>query len=472
MTFRSSPIPLALLGATLLGVPVRAQSPIGLLITNQSRTGFTVQGAGARAMGLGGAFIAVADDATAVSFNPAGLAQLMKPEFSFVGRDIQRQVSYQEYQTSSRGNHLAVTDSLIGSNHFDPLLLAATVPLRVGGRNLSLQLSAQRAFALDEGDSRQLTETPLNPAMPGGPTQVNQSIHQSGQIDIYSVAMAYECSQRILLGVAFNQWRGRWDLDSLSSQGVIGTESYLNFHQSNRLDGQNFNLGLLWRWPTWSLGLVHRTPFKAEYSYATSFESNLPLTNPSAYNMSDVGLHWPTSTGLGFAYRLPGQWLLAADLEHTAWANAKFMSDDKTLNGMNFFNLSRTNEVPDATSLRMGVEKIWATASGMVLPFRMGLSREPQPVIDSQTGQERIMYGVSIGSGIKQGRYTVDFAYRYGWAKRRASQFMDVDQLLAGTQTQSLGTERTVEQRADITFIMQFERQPLERLLRYLFVGD
>jgi long-subunit fatty acid transport protein len=40
-------------------------------------------GSGARAVGMGGAFIAVADDATAASWNPAGLTQLKKPEFSF-----------------------------------------------------------------------------------------------------------------------------------------------------------------------------------------------------------------------------------------------------------------------------------------------------------------------------------------------------------------------------------------------------
>ncbi|MCJ7810524.1 MAG: hypothetical protein MUP26_09715, partial [Desulfobulbaceae bacterium] len=33
-------------------------------------------GSGARALGMGGAFIAIADDATAASWNPAGLIQL------------------------------------------------------------------------------------------------------------------------------------------------------------------------------------------------------------------------------------------------------------------------------------------------------------------------------------------------------------------------------------------------------------
>src|SRR5215510_12224823 len=42
-------------------------------------------GSGARAQGKGLAFIAVADDATAASHNPAGLVQLQQPEVSVVG---------------------------------------------------------------------------------------------------------------------------------------------------------------------------------------------------------------------------------------------------------------------------------------------------------------------------------------------------------------------------------------------------
>ena len=41
---------------------------------------------GARSLGLGGAFVAVADDATAAWANPAGLMQLARPEISLEGR--------------------------------------------------------------------------------------------------------------------------------------------------------------------------------------------------------------------------------------------------------------------------------------------------------------------------------------------------------------------------------------------------
>ena len=42
-------------------------------------------GTGARSRGMGKAFLAVSDDATAISWNPAGLVQLERPEISAVG---------------------------------------------------------------------------------------------------------------------------------------------------------------------------------------------------------------------------------------------------------------------------------------------------------------------------------------------------------------------------------------------------
>ena len=50
-------------------------------------------GAGARALGMGGAFTAVADDATANTWNPAGMAQLERPELSINGGWYSRSTS-------------------------------------------------------------------------------------------------------------------------------------------------------------------------------------------------------------------------------------------------------------------------------------------------------------------------------------------------------------------------------------------
>ncbi len=47
-------------------------------------------GSGARALGIGGAFISIADDATAASWNPAALLKLKRPEISIVGSSFSK----------------------------------------------------------------------------------------------------------------------------------------------------------------------------------------------------------------------------------------------------------------------------------------------------------------------------------------------------------------------------------------------
>ena len=72
--------------AVLMGSVLGARGAHAQAIQNVVlRNSFNPLGAGARGLGMGGAFIAVADDGTAASFNPAGLAQLRRTEFAAVG---------------------------------------------------------------------------------------------------------------------------------------------------------------------------------------------------------------------------------------------------------------------------------------------------------------------------------------------------------------------------------------------------
>ncbi len=423
-------------------------------------------------MGLGGAFIAVADDATAVSFNPAGLAQLLDPEVSFVLRRNDRTVRYQDFETSGQGRVLAASDSLTSGTRVDPLFLSATAPLSVGGRNLVMQLSVQRAFALDEDSRRVLDENPVASAV-GAPAHLDQTLRQSGQIDTYAFAMAYELSQRILFGASYNRWRGRWEVDSTSIRTEGGADTVVTFGERSALDGGNFNFGLIWRWPTWSLGIVRRSGFHADFTFSNHLATNLPQGGFATPTLT-TGLHWPASTGVGYAYRPSERWLLTADLTHTLWSTARYMSPGSRLDGRSFFDFDRRDRTPNATDFHAGAEYLQITEAGYVIPLRFGWSREPQPLVDRITGVQRVMYRASLGTGLKRGPLGVDVAYRYGWGTRRASQFLEVDQILnrsAATST-SVGTERITEHRIDFSANCRFSRGPLERAFHHLFVGD
>jgi len=55
---------------------------------------FSFSNPGARSVGLGGAFAALADDATAAFANPAGLTQLLASEISLEGRRSSHSTPY------------------------------------------------------------------------------------------------------------------------------------------------------------------------------------------------------------------------------------------------------------------------------------------------------------------------------------------------------------------------------------------
>jgi long-subunit fatty acid transport protein len=96
-------------------------------------------GSGARALGVSGAFTAIADDATAASWNPAGLTQLERPELSFV---------YRLKQSNNR--HWSGNDSYrVGDDdYYDSGLnyLSAVVPFRLFERNAVFSLNFQEVY--------------------------------------------------------------------------------------------------------------------------------------------------------------------------------------------------------------------------------------------------------------------------------------------------------------------------------------
>src|SRR5258708_7835231 len=133
-------IGLAFLVVGLLGAEgAVAQSLQNVVLRNS----FSPIGAGARGLGMGGAFIAVADDGTAAaSSTPAGLAQLRRTELAIVGfsDDLTSTVSV------PRANTFITTESSVRHGAID--FGGMAIPFEVGGRNLTIQASYQRSVDL------------------------------------------------------------------------------------------------------------------------------------------------------------------------------------------------------------------------------------------------------------------------------------------------------------------------------------
>ncbi len=70
---------------------------LGLMVTmgvNLHANGLNLNGQGSKAIAMGGAFIGLADDASAVFWNPAGITQFKNPTFSFFATDLFPKATY------------------------------------------------------------------------------------------------------------------------------------------------------------------------------------------------------------------------------------------------------------------------------------------------------------------------------------------------------------------------------------------
>ncbi|MBN1675834.1 MAG: outer membrane protein transport protein [Kiritimatiellae bacterium] len=109
-------------------------------------------GSGARALGIAGAFTAIADDATAASWNPGGLIQLERPEASAVFR-----AGHEQDRHRSADESFQVGDDSFGNvslNYFSGVL-----PFRAAGRNCVFSANYQEAYDFTQQFTADLTET-------------------------------------------------------------------------------------------------------------------------------------------------------------------------------------------------------------------------------------------------------------------------------------------------------------------------
>jgi len=91
-------------------------------------------GSGARALGMGGAFISIADDATSASWNPGGLIQLEKPEISVVLGYISRG----EDNTFANNPEASASHNI---DNYNLNYLSAAYPFNVAGYNMIISLN-------------------------------------------------------------------------------------------------------------------------------------------------------------------------------------------------------------------------------------------------------------------------------------------------------------------------------------------
>ena len=231
----------------------------------QTGTAFNRTGSGARAAGMANAFIAVSDDGTAASWNPAGLGQLRKPEFSVVSSTLGQSFGAEGFRTRDDLASFSSAHSSYQSTYLDFASLA--VPVSLWKKAVTFQASWRRLYTIDYREVVSITREPLVPEGPP-PIRIDSNSDLVGSVNVLSISGAVKVTPRLALGGSFNFWRGDWTEDNAVSETPLdgGESEFLMANQTNRVRGTNFTLGLMLTYSRASVGLVYQDVMGADFT--------------------------------------------------------------------------------------------------------------------------------------------------------------------------------------------------------------
>jgi long-subunit fatty acid transport protein len=377
-------------------------------------------GSGARATGMGGAFIAVADDATAASWNPAGIIQLERPEMSIVGAYTHRADDFSSEMHQEINNTGSIDD--LSLNYF-----SAAYPFRIINRNVVVSLNYQLLY-----EFKQEFDYTYDNSSAGLDLLQDKHFSQDGSLRALGLASAIQITPGLSLGMTVNLWSDQlyWDNgweENYTEHGVgpvggVPAKIDVNYtHNYSRFRGVNANLGLLWDVnELLTVGAVVKTPFDASLRHefickeTTEFGPpvNSTVTNCDKTEIENVELRMPLSYGLGVALRLSDVLSLALDIYRTEWSNY-VLTDGQ---GNEFSPIDGRPEgysdVEDTMQIRFGGEYLFIGRE-TVVPVRGGVFYDPQP----SEGSPEDFYGISVGSGIGYKQFIFDMAYQLRWGR-------------------------------------------------------
>jgi len=343
---------------------------------------FSFSNPGARSMGLGGAFAALADDATAAFANPAGLVQLIEPEVSVEGRSWSYDTPF------TQGGRVSGQPTGLGAD---------TVAGLRRGTSSSQQVDVSFVSFVYPGDGWSLAlyrhtwaDFDLDSRVDGlfgvvdGEDDRSEDVQATTAVEVVNsgLALAFELGERFSVGVSGVYYEAT--LDSFTDEFVHDEDDFyarneyppelLDTAYSHRAEDDGFvvHAGLLWR-PSdrWSLGAYYRQgpeltmrvievvgPGKEELPEGTV---ELDVTTP---------FQLPDTWGAGVAYRsADGSWTVGFE-----WTRVEYSSIAESLDTQ-VFDADQL-KLDDGDEFHLGLEYVFVR-SRPIVALRLGAWHDP-----------------------------------------------------------------------------------------------
>ncbi len=364
--------------------------------------GFQLNEHGARAVGIGGAFVAQASDPSAIYFNPAGLAfqqgvniyaggTFIIPTHTYHNPTSGQETSTDDqlfFTPSAYGTYAVNSDLVVGLGVFTPYGLGTRWPSGWDGKYEAL--------------NSQLATFYINPTI------------------------AYKISSKLSIGIGVSYVYGTLDMSrnfakpmpayGLTITGLVS--------MSGTADAWGFNAGVLYK-PTekLSLGASVRTLSRLNFSGDATYSDITPAAAAAFISNGNgsVSIPLPANIYLGAAYELTNALTVEADLQFVGWSVYDALSMSLPTGPV----VSEQNW--DNTCIgRIGAE--YKLNSAWTMRGGLAYDMTPQPkstMMPMMPDADR--FDISVGGGYKFNEHLyVDAAYMLGLCVDRTSTLSDL----------------------------------------------
>jgi long-chain fatty acid transport protein len=407
--------------------------------------GLKVNEQGGKAMGMGNAFTAQADDPSALFYNPAGIAFLKGAQITLGATNILVPSTEFNGTTALSGNAPNVGSTNVFEKAKQDLFIAPTlyatysfegVPFSVG-----LGINAIYPLAKSWDDSSAFRNQIMNIAVK--PINFQPTVAYRFDSMNLAVAAGLDVTHALVNMQTMANTAGAAGTNTAYELGLMGLDG----------DATNvgYNVGLKWKaLPNLSFGAAYRSEIELKIKGNANFLATTPAgfdiigmttgaTSPysrtRAASTVSTTITLPDSLSLGVAWQPTDKLTLEFDAERTGWSsmkNLEFKFDSAQFT--NFNNKPKALNWTDVWCYKVGTQY----ALTQNLDLRAGFMYDINPIPDSTLGpllpdSDRLSF--SIGQGFHYDHFSLDLAYMWTHFKDRAVSNQDMANLLGENGT-------------------------------------
>ena len=362
--------------------------------------GLSLNSVGTKALGMGGAFVGLANDGSAIYWNPAGLAGL---ESSVL-------VSYTGIMPSAtyKMNLAGVDASSVSQIHHAPSLFANYT---MGDWSFGLGVFVPAGLGIEwtGSDIQNMT---------GG--KAYNWFSRIGVIDI-APAVAYKASDKLSFGLTVNVFYGMFDLERPQE---VAPGMFSQYVEESTGMGVGITFGAMYKFSDkLQAGLTFRSKTKVSME-GTATQPAMALAGLPSESSFERDVEWPMWIAGGIAYKPMPSLTLTLDAQYSNWVKLeKLVATYEDWGGMEGeFNLSWI----DAVQIRLGGE--YMVSKDMAL--RLGYYYDPAPAPDETLNilfPSSTNHVATAGFGYYADKFSVEGSLEYLFGAERDVEMNIVD---------------------------------------------